>query len=290
MRAALKENAIAAGIDPRFAVLDARESEELQYVSVNAALDELVSLRREDALALIEALHVPSLAGDLIKAYDAIRSAGKTIAEVRAMPNPGADITPAMMADSLRRLVESWTASLTAVNRTHRAELLEWSERIASAEDPVAAVLTIPCPLNLNKVPRHDRDPLRQFKEALPYLTAWALDRHTASFRETIFHVLARFDELYTERKRAMGALDFNDLERRAVRLLRERDDVRDRMRAQFRQVMLDEFQDINQQQSDLIELVRADDVFFAVGDVNQSIYGFRHARPEIFHRLSGRC
>ncbi len=252
---------------------------------MHAALDELVSLRREDALALIEALHVPSLAADLIRAYDAIRSAGKTIAEVRAMPNPGADITPAMMMDSLRVLVESWTSSLSAVNRTHRDELLEWSERIASAEDPVAAVLSHACPLNLNKVPRHDRDPLRQFKEALPYLTAWALDRYTASFRDTIFHVLARFDERYAERKLAMGALDFNDLERRAVRLLRERDDVRDRLRAQFRQVMLDEFQDINQQQSDLIELVRADDVFFAVGDVNQSIYGFRHANTEIFRR-----
>ncbi len=47
---------------------------------------------------------------------------------------------------------------------------------------------------------------------------------------------------------------------------------------------MLDEFQDINEQQAKLIELVRGEDVFFAVGDVNQSIYGFRHARPEIFH------
>ncbi len=48
---------------------------------------------------------------------------------------------------------------------------------------------------------------------------------------------------------------------------------------------MLDEFQDINQQQADLIELVRAKDVFFAVGDVNQAIYGFRHASTEIFRR-----
>ena len=48
---------------------------------------------------------------------------------------------------------------------------------------------------------------------------------------------------------------------------------------------MLDEFQDINEQQNELIDLIRGEDVFFAVGDINQSIYGFRHARPEIFHR-----
>src|ERR1019366_6044938 len=49
----LKENAIAAGVDPRFSVLDARESEELQYSCLNAALDELVDLRRTEALELI---------------------------------------------------------------------------------------------------------------------------------------------------------------------------------------------------------------------------------------------
>src|ERR1700722_17826613 len=51
----LRENAIAAGIDPRFSVLDARESEDLQYVCLNAALDELVEQRRAETLDLIEA-------------------------------------------------------------------------------------------------------------------------------------------------------------------------------------------------------------------------------------------
>src|SRR5579863_4703522 len=46
----LRENAIAAGIDPRFSVLDARESEDLQYSCLNAGLDELVEQRRADAL------------------------------------------------------------------------------------------------------------------------------------------------------------------------------------------------------------------------------------------------
>src|SRR5579862_6438963 len=49
----LRENAIAAGIDPRFAVLDARESDDLQFECLNRALDELVAERREEALGLI---------------------------------------------------------------------------------------------------------------------------------------------------------------------------------------------------------------------------------------------
>src|SRR6185436_13026139 len=75
------------------------------------------------------------------------------------------------------------------------------------------------------------------------------------------------------------------DLERHAIDLLKNHPEVRRRVHTQFRQIMLDEFQDINGQQADLIELLRAPDTFFGVGDRNQSIYGFRHARPEIFRK-----
>ena len=45
----------------------------------------------------------------------------------------------------------------------------------------------------------------------------------------------------------------------------------------------MDEFQDTNGQQARLLELVRAAGRFYAVGDINQSIFGFRHAEPEGF-------
>ena len=45
----------------------------------------------------------------------------------------------------------------------------------------------------------------------------------------------------------------------------------------------MDEFQDTNGQQARLIELIRPPDRFYAVGDINQSIFGFRHAEPAGF-------
>ena len=139
--------------------------------------------------------------------------------------------------------------------------------------------------MHLGRVPESEKEVLREFKEqGIPAMIAWAVDSQTARFREMILDVLARFEELYNERKLATGDLDFNDLERRTIDLLRNNHEVRTRTRTRFRQVMLDEFQDINEQQAELIGLVRGEDVFFAVGDVNQSIYAFRHARPEIFH------
>jgi ATP-dependent helicase/nuclease subunit A len=290
----LRENAIAAGIDPRFSVLDARESEELQYSCLHAALDELVSPsnpdRRTDALELIQALQTPYLAGHLISAYDGIRSAGKTIAQVRAMESPGADATPRDMAATLLGQLASWPPRFTlshARQRQHDA-ILEWAQRLAETDpaslEEIVKIVKV-CPIRLGSVPESEKPALGDFKETLPHLVARTVDRHTARFRSLIFDVLARFDDLYGERKLKQGALDFNDLERRAVDLLRRNADVRTRIRAQFRQVMLDEFQDINEQQSELIQLVRGEDVFFAVGDVNQSIYGFRHARTEIFQQ-----
>ncbi len=284
----LKENAIAAGIDPRFTVLDARESEELQYSCLNSALDELVDLHRSDVLELIEALQTPlNLTNDLRNAYDGIRSAGKTIAEVRSMENPGAEVTPLEIAKALLGLLANWPATLSDAQHRSRYALRAWAENLSTADTTSLkdfVLLVNAHGIRLNSVPKSEKEALEAFRDALPHLIAAAVDLHTARFRSLIFDVLTRFDELYTERKLALGALDFNDLERRAVDLLRHNDDVRARVRAQFRQVMLDEFQDINQLQSDLIELVRSPDVFFAVGDVNQSIYGFRHAQPEIFH------
>ena len=142
------------------------------------------------------------------------------------------------------------------------------------------------CPVNLQRVPTDHRPDLKAFRETdLQALIVSATDAHTAPFRALIFDAFLDFDTRYNERKAATGALDFNDLERRSIELLKRDPDVQDRVKKQFRQIMLDEFQDINEQQAELIRLIRGDDVFFAVGDVNQSIYGFRHAQPAIFNR-----
>ncbi|MDP9053703.1 MAG: UvrD-helicase domain-containing protein, partial [Acidobacteriota bacterium] len=284
----LKENAIAAGINPRFTVLDARESDELQYSCLNAALDELVEQRHAEALGLIHALHSPYPVHELRSVYDGMRSAGKTVAEVRAMGNPGAHLTPAGMAAKLLRLLHGWPprTSLSAARQKQLAAIREWAQRLTEVDaDSIEEVVKLKksCPIRLGSVPETEKAVLDDFRNNLPSLVACVVDRHTAPYRALIFDVLQRFDDLYSERRLALSALDFNDLERRTVDLLRTHPDVRTRIRSQFRQVMLDEFQDINQQQSDLISLVRGDDVFFGVGDINQSIYGFRHARPDIF-------
>jgi len=278
----LRENAIEAGIDPLFRVLDAREAEDLQSECVNAALDEMVATRREEMLALIEALQTPFyLATDLTDVYEAIRSAGRSIGEVRATPNPVGGLSALAVAARLTSALDAWPQNLTVPRRTQRAELYELAKNLALRGD--AAVIPVK-PINFSRVPPEGKDALREIEPDLALARARGADRRMAPLRALVFDVLERFDAVYKERKTAMAALDFTNLEERTIEMLR-RTEIRDRVRDMFRQIMLDEYQDVNERQAELVRLIRGEDVFFAVGDVNQSIYGFRHARPEIFHR-----
>ncbi len=129
----LRENAIAAGVDPRFSVLSPRESDNLQWESLNTALDELTETRREEALELIEALQSPFLTGDLKDVYDAIRSAGMTITEVRDMRNPSST-EPIDVTGELRRILSKWPPLLSAVQREEKLRLLEWCDKFDAAD------------------------------------------------------------------------------------------------------------------------------------------------------------
>ncbi|HVW10916.1 MAG TPA: UvrD-helicase domain-containing protein [Bryobacteraceae bacterium] len=284
----LRENAIAAGLDPRFTVLSPREAESLQWECLTAALNEFAGTRHEDSMALIEALQVPSLAGDLKDVYDAIRSAGVPLADVRNKPNPSAAaaVEASALIQELRALVNAWPWKMTTNQSAEKERLLEWCQtasETAVIDFESFARLWNALNLNLSKVPQTTKESIRELRDRVDAFRRTALDRHAAPFRAMIFDVLDRFEDEYRSRKKALSRVDFNDLERFTIALLKTNPDVQRRVHGQFRQVMLDEFQDVNGQQAELIRLVRAPDVFFGVGDRNQSIYGFRHAKPEIF-------
>jgi DNA helicase-2/ATP-dependent DNA helicase PcrA len=83
----------------------------------------------------------------------------------------------------------------------------------------------------------------------------------------------------YADRKRATNAMDFDDLLAQWLRLLQEQTDVCEHYQRRFQFILVDEYQDTNQLQSDVIDLLAArHHNLMVVGDDAQSIYGWRGA------------
>jgi ATP-dependent DNA helicase Rep len=99
--------------------------------------------------------------------------------------------------------------------------------------------------------------------------------------------IAARVMQRYEERLAAYQAVDFDDLISLPLKLLQRDDEVRAKWRAQFRHILVDEYQDTNAVQYELLKaLVGEDGVFTAVGDDDQSIYGWRGATIDNLKRL----
>lgn len=101
--------------------------------------------------------------------------------------------------------------------------------------------------------------------------------RHVRALVETALAVRER----YAEKKREENLLDFSDLEHFVLKALRD-ERVKKAVREKYKYVFVDEYQDVNGVQESIISAV-SDNNLFMVGDVKQSIYGFRGCRPEIF-------
>ena len=113
----------------------------------------------------------------------------------------------------------------------------------------------------------------------------------TGPLLRVLTELVFRLEEEYAERKRRADALDFSDVEHLCLRLLSDGENgVAVRLSARFAEVMVDEYQDVNDVQEQIFHYVSGGGRrLFMVGDVKQSIYRFRLAAPEIFRRKYGR-
>lgn len=154
---------------------------------------------------------------------------------------------------------------------------------------------------SLSKTSDPQRQDVRRAIEGLGQLIA---QREAAPIARDLRDLLVAADRAYTDAKIERGVLDFEDLLIRARDLLRDHPDVRARLKAQIRVLLVDEFQDTNQLQKDLVYLLSeapgheapcpagepvahhvhlAPAKLFVVGDRKQSIYRFRGAEVEVF-------
>ncbi|MBE5884081.1 MAG: helicase-exonuclease AddAB subunit AddA [Lachnospiraceae bacterium] len=123
----------------------------------------------------------------------------------------------------------------------------------------------------------------------------------------TLIDLVVEFDRRMKERKQERKLIDFSDMEHYALDILLRREDgqikpspIALEYRQYFHEILIDEYQDSNLVQEYLLQAVSGEDDGqfnrFMVGDVKQSIYKFRLARPEIFlekydtYQVEGDC
>lgn len=99
---------------------------------------------------------------------------------------------------------------------------------------------------------------------------------------EVLAGLVREFDAAYSALKTKAGAVDYNDLEHKALKLL-ESEALRQQYREYFHYLFIDEYQDSNGVQETLLKALQRDNNRFMVGDVKQSIYRFRLAEPQLF-------
>jgi ATP-dependent exoDNAse (exonuclease V) beta subunit len=251
----LKQHPFAAGLDPRFRVLDESQAAVLRAEAFDDALADFCSGQQPDRLALLATYGSAALRRMLTSVYETLRAAGRGL-ELPIGDAPGVD-------DAASRVVDAAGASDEA------ARLVELLGR-----RPQPEML-----LDLSGYAAKGDDDYEQAREALEQA---ALNAVAARDRALLERLLQSFERSYQAAKDRESALDFEDLQLRARDLLRDDAAIREREQLRFRQVCVDEFQDTNRLQCELIDLIARGELFF-VGDEFQSIYRFRHADVEVF-------
>lgn len=132
------------------------------------------------------------------------------------------------------------------------------------------------------------REDLKSYKKLFLYSTEEFCELYASLYEifGTLCKFLFAFDGIFSEEKRQRGIVSYHDLERYTYKALwdgDERSEVAKSLSASFSQIYIDEYQDVNALQDKIFEAVSTPKNRFMVGDIKQSIYGFRSARPEIF-------
>ncbi len=251
----LKQHPFAAGLDPRFRVLDESQAAVLRAEAFEDALGAFCAGGRADRLALLSTYGSAGLRRMLTGAYETLRAAGRPL-ELSLGDAPSID---------------------DAVERVRAA---------AGAADPAARLVELldrrPQPESLLELSGYAVRGDDDYELARTSLEQAALNAVAARDRELLEMLLQGFEGSYRAAKERESALDFEDLQLRARDLLRDDAAIREREQLRFRQVCVDEFQDTNRLQCELIDLIARENLFF-VGDEFQSIYRFRHADVEVF-------
>ena len=307
----LREFPVEAGIDPQFLLLDAHDAAILLEAAVAETLAERISSGNQLTSEIALGFGRRKLAEALVQLYWNVRGQGLRLDQLkeRTADSHATPESHRLALDDLERTIDEYLSAgrLTVaaeVKRSHASrkwpalrELLLAEEvslasycagienfRSGSRSSKSSAVGTLMQKLDAQLWGAEKKGPLG----LVPQI---CFDLQAKKYALEVIDVLAEVELRYRGKKRELTALDFDDLQLRALELL-DQSAVLSRVTQRYRYFLVDEFQDTNSVQRELMHKLALNAAaaranIFIVGDRKQSVYGFRGADVDVFQQTT---
>lgn len=200
----------------------------------------------------------------------------------------------------LEKYTQTIKSDIEILENIYNASKVSWDEAYNQVEDmkfktwPIDKKIV----MDLKDEAKASRDTVKNklmklIKDTLVYNSESAFNDIYEMYEilDILKDVIIEFDKQFKIKKREKNIIDFNDIEHYALKILVRKDengkyvptDVAKKYQEKFEEIAIDEYQDSNEVQEYILNVVSRKNNLFMVGDVKQSIYKFRQACPELF-------
>lgn len=257
---------ISVGVDPEYVVLESQDSNKILKSTiekvVNKNIDSLYNLMFEK-----KSISTDFLEKELLSNYYEMKNLGYTVSKLKNLTDGILNKIKTPNFSNLIELLNEFSEELT--NRSKFKKFIETDEYREFLEEPTVEFLKeIEDNLGTKK---GKEDLLEEIKTEIKNMQL-SLETKNVEYIELVLRLIDEIDLEYKKAKQKISALDYDDLQEYALKIL-------ETVGVQYKYVMVDEFQDTNHIQTKILDLLTKSNPnlnLFVVGDPKQSIYSFR--------------
>jgi ATP-dependent helicase/nuclease subunit A len=289
----LRENPVEAHVDPNFVVRAEYELEEFKAEAIENFMEDGLAQGKQEFLDLVYKYGPQKFAAalnDFENILPAVLKSGALDAPYQPLPHNEEDLAREAMdcfQDLLSVADQAGAKTKSAILALGQQEDV-FDDLLAQKEYDRLLDLCSSVP-NTGKV----KGQVQNLRESVKALLQCTYDRTGLAFAQAWQKVLTDFQTYYTKALEEQEYYSFSYISSKAVELLKQYPYILQKYRNKYSFIMVDEFQDTNEEQKELVYLLAGgsadalqDKRLFVVGDAKQSIYRFRGADVSVFKQV----